>query len=50
MRALRVDAAELDLHEFELLPARGVYLSEVLKLSCEMAVPLAVTARPRQAV
>ena len=38
------------LHEFELLPARGVDLSEVLKLSCEMAVPLAVTARPRQAV
>jgi cytochrome P450 len=38
------------LHEFELLPARGVDLSEVLKLSCEMAVPLAVTARPREAV
>ncbi|CAL5073171.1 unnamed protein product [Urochloa decumbens] len=42
------------LHEFELLPspdpARGVDLSEVLKLSCEMAAPLAVTARPRQAV
>jgi len=42
------------LHEFELLPspdpARGVDMSEVLKLSCEMAVPLAVTARPRQAV
>ncbi|CAN6175096.1 unnamed protein product [Urochloa humidicola] len=40
------------LHEFELLPspnpARGVDLSEVLKLSCEMAAPLAVTARPRQ--
>ncbi|CAL5087211.1 unnamed protein product [Urochloa decumbens] len=42
------------LHEFELLPspdpARGVDLSEVLKLSCEMAAPLAVTARPRRAV
>lgn len=39
------------LHEFELLPS-PVDLSEVLKLSCEMAVPLAlaVTARPRQAV
>ncbi|KAG2636347.1 cytochrome P450 78A9-like [Panicum virgatum] len=42
------------LHEFELLPspdpARGVDLSEVLRLSCEMAAPLAVTARPRRAV
>ncbi|KAJ1290523.1 hypothetical protein BS78_02G250800 [Paspalum vaginatum] len=41
------------LHEFELLPspdpARAVDLSEVLKLSCEMATPLAVTARPRRA-
>ncbi|KAL5201579.1 hypothetical protein ABZP36_035933 [Zizania latifolia] len=40
------------LHEFELLlppdPARGVDLSEVLRLSCEMAAPLAVTARPRR--
>ncbi|KAF8759463.1 hypothetical protein HU200_010511 [Digitaria exilis] len=40
------------LHEFELLPspdpARAVDLSEVLKLSCEMATPLAVAARPRQ--
>jgi len=42
------------LHEFELLPspdpARGVDLSEVLRLSCEMAAPLVVTARPRRAV
>ncbi|TVU08839.1 hypothetical protein EJB05_42254, partial [Eragrostis curvula] len=42
------------LHEFELLPAtdpaRGVDLSEVLRLSCEMAAPLAVTVRPRRAV
>ncbi|KAL6846723.1 hypothetical protein ACP4OV_024171 [Aristida adscensionis] len=41
------------LHEFELLPspdlARGVDLSEVLRLSCEMAAPLAVTARARRA-
>ncbi|KAL6601707.1 hypothetical protein ACP70R_044927 [Stipagrostis hirtigluma subsp. patula] len=41
------------LHEFELLPspdpARGVDLSEVLRLSCEMAAPLAVTVRPRRA-
>uniref|UniRef100_J3MZF4 Uncharacterized protein n=1 Tax=Oryza brachyantha TaxID=4533 RepID=J3MZF4_ORYBR len=40
------------LHEFTLLPspdpARGVNLSEVLRLSCEMAVPLAVTAQARR--
>ncbi|KAG8057505.1 hypothetical protein GUJ93_ZPchr0002g23164 [Zizania palustris] len=43
------------LHEFHLLPppdpARGggaVDLSEVLRLSCEMAAPLPVTARPRR--
>ncbi|XP_062194563.1 cytochrome P450 78A9-like [Phragmites australis] len=42
------------LHELELLPspdpARGVDLSEVLRLSCEMSAPLAVTVRPRRAV
>uniref|UniRef100_A0A0D9XFX2 Uncharacterized protein n=1 Tax=Leersia perrieri TaxID=77586 RepID=A0A0D9XFX2_9ORYZ len=42
------------LHEFTLLPSsdltRGVDLSEVLRLSCEMAAPLAVTARPRRVV
>lgn len=40
------------LHEFEWLPASGdtgaaVDLSEVLRLSCEMAVPLEVRVRPR---
>jgi cytochrome P450 len=42
------------LHEFALLPspdpAHGVDLSEVLRLSCEMATPLAVTAWPRRVV
>uniref|UniRef100_A0A0E0M3P8 Uncharacterized protein n=1 Tax=Oryza punctata TaxID=4537 RepID=A0A0E0M3P8_ORYPU len=42
------------LHEFTLLPspdsAHGVDLSEVLRLSCEMAAPLAVTAWPRRVV
>lgn len=42
------------LHEFELLPspdpARGIDLSEVLRLSCEMAAPLAVMARHRRPV
>jgi cytochrome P450 family 78 subfamily A len=44
------------LHEFELQPtsssdpACGVDLSEVLRLSCEMAEPLAVTVRPRRAI
>ncbi|KAL5206233.1 hypothetical protein ABZP36_034442 [Zizania latifolia] len=40
------------LHEFRLLPSldptRGVDLSEVLRLSCEMAAPLVVTPRPRR--
>jgi cytochrome P450 family 78 subfamily A len=40
------------LHEFEWMPASsdtgaGVDLSEVLRLSCEMAVPLQVRVRPR---
>ncbi|GJN09175.1 hypothetical protein PR202_ga27157 [Eleusine coracana subsp. coracana] len=35
------------LHEFEWLPAGAVDLSEVLRLSCEMAVPLQVRVRPR---
>lgn len=39
------------LHEFDLHPAaRGVELSEVLRLSCEMAEPLAVTAKPRRTI
>jgi cytochrome P450 len=42
------------LHEFEWLPASdtgaGVDLSEVLRLSCEMAVPLEVRVRPRSGV
>ncbi|XP_052167003.1 cytochrome P450 78A9-like [Oryza glaberrima] len=42
------------LHEFTLLPspdpAHGVDLSELLRLSCEMATPLAVTAWPRRVV
>lgn len=42
------------LHEFEWLPPpdgpRGVDLSEVLRLSCEMAAPLEVRLRPRRAV
>jgi cytochrome P450 family 78 subfamily A len=40
------------LHEFELLPAEGkpVDLSELLRLSCEMKVPLEVTVRPRRSV
>ncbi|XP_062091325.1 cytochrome P450 78A3-like [Humulus lupulus] len=41
------------LHEFEWLPIpngqSGVDLSEVLKLSCEMANPLTVQVRPRRA-
>ncbi|KAM0919820.1 hypothetical protein ACQ4PT_007966 [Festuca glaucescens] len=38
------------LHEFEWTPvgAAGVDLSEVLRLSCEMAVPLEVRVRPRR--
>jgi cytochrome P450 len=40
------------LHELEFLPsadpARGVNLDEKLRLSCEMAAPLAVTPRPRR--
>ncbi|KAM3276945.1 hypothetical protein ACQJBY_045015 [Aegilops geniculata] len=40
------------LHELEFLPspdsARGVHLGETLRLSCEMAAPLAVTPRPRR--
>lgn len=40
------------LHEFDLLPssdpARGVQLSETLRLSCEMATPLALTPRARR--
>ncbi|XP_062213607.1 cytochrome P450 78A9-like [Phragmites australis] len=39
------------LHEFEWLPASdtgAVDLSEVLRLSCEMAVPLEVRVRPRR--
>uniref|UniRef100_A0ACD5WF86 Uncharacterized protein n=1 Tax=Avena sativa TaxID=4498 RepID=A0ACD5WF86_AVESA len=39
------------LHEFEWMPAgpaAGVDLSEVLRLSCEMAVPLEVRVRPRR--
>ncbi|KAJ3672454.1 hypothetical protein LUZ60_007175 [Juncus effusus] len=38
------------LHEFKWLPAfdgTSIDLSEVLRLSCEMAVPLTVTLRPR---
>ncbi|KAK3129640.1 hypothetical protein QOZ80_6BG0482660 [Eleusine coracana subsp. coracana] len=38
------------LHEFDLQPARAVDLSEVLRLSCEMAEPLAVTVKPRRAI
>jgi hypothetical protein len=39
------------LHEFEWLPAYdAVDLSEVLRLSCEMAVPLEVRVRPRRGV
>ncbi|XP_006660360.2 cytochrome P450 78A9-like [Oryza brachyantha] len=43
------------LHEFEWLPPsdgprRGVDLSEVLKLSCEMTAPLEARLRPRRAV
>uniref|UniRef100_A0A0E0EU33 Uncharacterized protein n=1 Tax=Oryza meridionalis TaxID=40149 RepID=A0A0E0EU33_9ORYZ len=42
------------LHEFALLPspdpAHSVDLSEVLRLSCEMAAPLAVTAWPQRVV
>ncbi|XP_062209089.1 cytochrome P450 78A9-like [Phragmites australis] len=41
------------LHEFEWLPASdtgAVDLSEVLRLSCEMAVPLEVRVRPRREV
>lgn len=42
------------LHEFEWLPPsdgpRGVDVSEVLRLSCEMAAPLEVRLRPRRAV
>ncbi|ONL93396.1 Cytochrome P450 CYP78A55 [Zea mays] len=42
------------LHEFEWLPASDdtgdVDLSEVLRLSCEMAVPLEVRVRPRSSV
>ncbi|XP_030489663.2 cytochrome P450 78A3 [Cannabis sativa] len=39
------------LHEFEWLPngQSGVDLSEILKLSCEMANPLTVKVRPRRA-
>ncbi|XP_047049966.1 cytochrome P450 78A9-like [Lolium rigidum] len=38
------------LHELEFLPAAddGVRLDEKLRLSCEMAAPLAVTTRPRR--
>jgi cytochrome P450 len=37
------------LHELEFLPAAdGVRLDERLRLSCEMAAPLAVTTRPRR--
>ncbi|CAN1157077.1 Cytochrome P450 78A3 [Linum perenne] len=37
------------LHEFEVVaPTAAVDLSEVLKLSCEMATPLAVELRPRR--
>ncbi|CAN6285786.1 unnamed protein product [Urochloa humidicola] len=37
------------LHEFEWLPATdAVDMSEVLRLSCEMAVPLEVRVRPRR--
>ncbi|KAJ1693685.1 hypothetical protein LUZ63_010383 [Rhynchospora breviuscula] len=38
------------LHEFELLPVEGkaVDLSELMKLSCEMKVPLEVAVRPRR--
>lgn len=41
------------LHEYEWLPAsssNGVDLSEVLRLSCEMATPLEARVRPRHAV
>ncbi|KAF8780100.1 hypothetical protein HU200_001757 [Digitaria exilis] len=39
------------LHEFEWLPvADAVDMSEVLRLSCEMAVPLEVRVRPRRGV
>lgn len=42
------------LHEFDWLPlsdkSRGVDLSEVLKLSCEMATPLEARLRPRRKV
>ncbi|CAM0870550.1 unnamed protein product [Alopecurus aequalis] len=40
------------LHEFEWMPAAGtdVDLSEVLRLSCEMAVPLQVRVHPRRAL
>ncbi|TKV98346.1 hypothetical protein SEVIR_9G554700v4 [Setaria viridis] len=41
------------LHEFEWLPttdAAAVDMSEVLRLSCEMAVPLEVRVRPRRGV
>lgn len=40
------------LHEFEWLPASSaaVDMSEVLRLSCEMAVPLEVRVRPRHGV
>ncbi|KAJ3689756.1 hypothetical protein LUZ61_018920 [Rhynchospora tenuis] len=40
------------LHEFELLPVEGkaVDLSELMRLSCEMKVPLEVMVRPRRAL
>uniref|UniRef100_A0ACD6AD72 Uncharacterized protein n=1 Tax=Avena sativa TaxID=4498 RepID=A0ACD6AD72_AVESA len=41
------------LHEFEWMPptdGRGVDLSEVLRLSCEMAAPLEARIRPRRAL
>jgi cytochrome P450 family 78 subfamily A len=37
------------LHEYEWLPASAVDLSEVLRLSCEMAAPLEARIRPRHA-
>ncbi|KAL2336246.1 hypothetical protein Fmac_010692 [Flemingia macrophylla] len=36
------------LHEFEWEPSDGVDLTEVLRLSCEMANPLSVVVRPRR--
>ncbi|KAJ1414740.1 Cytochrome P450 [Sesbania bispinosa] len=38
------------LHEYEWLPYDGVDLSEVLRLSCEMANPLTVKLRPRRSL